>query len=316
MKVLVTPTSLKEGTVSEPMERLRAFAGEIVYNPAGRPLEEDELIPLLSDCDGYIAGLDQVTEKVLTACPKLKCVSRYGVGCDGVDLEAAARLGITVTNTPGMNSQAVAELALGLILSTARRIPYLDAQTRQGSWVRSTGVELQGKTLGVIGLGAIGKLLARFCQAIGMEVIAYDPYINRDYCVENSIEPVELQELLSRAHVISLHLPLNSSTRHMIDREAIGIMRPGAILINSSRGAIIDEAAAYEALVSGKLGGLGLDAFETEPPTGSPLLTLPNVTLTPHTGAHTKEASLKMQGLAVDNLIRVLSGQECAYKVN
>lgn len=311
MKILVTPTSMAGGSSSPAMERLRAFADEIVFNPTGRPLTPEELLPLLRGCQGYIAGLDQITAQVLEGCPDLRVVSRYGAGCDAVDIASARRLGITVTNTPGVNAQGVAELAMGLILSAARKLPALDHATKSGRWVRSTGVELCGRTVGIVGLGAIGKRLAKCCAGFGMALTACDPQIDPAYCRENGIEPLSFSELLRRADVISLHLPLNDQTRHIIGREAIAQMRDGAIVVNTSRGAIVDEDAAYEALVSGKLGGLGLDAFEVEPPVNCRLMTLDNVVTTPHTGAHTIEAIRNMQECAVDNLIAVLSGHPC-----
>lgn len=316
MKILVTPTSMKEGTKSKAIDQLNNFTTDLVYNPYGRPLTEDELIPLLKDCDGYIAGLDEVTEKVLSQCKKLKVVSRYGAGVDRVDLAAAKLNNIVVTNTPGVNADAVAELAFGLVLNLARKILLLNQKTRAGEWVRSTGIELKGKTIGILGLGAIGRNLARYAQGFSMNVIAYDPYINEAYAKDNHITVATFEQVIENADVISLHLPLTEETKHLINWDTISRMKPGALLINTSRGGIIDEDAAYEALSDGRLGGLGLDAFEVEPPTGSPLFTLDNVVVTPHTGAHTKEATENMADLAVENLINVLSGKECKYIIN
>lgn len=316
MKILVTPTSLQPGKNEAALAPLREFADELVFNPTGRPLTEDELIPLLQDCDGIVAGLDSITEKVLKSCPNLKVVSRYGAGYDRVDIQAAKECGIKVTNTPGVNAQAVGELAFGLILSAARKLPYLNTRTQEGEWVRSTGMELKGKTIGILGLGAIGKVVGKCAQGFGMDVIAYDPFINEAYCKENNIESVSFDELMSRANVVSLHLPLLDSTRHMINAEAISKLPDGAIIVNASRGGIVDEDAAYDALVSGKLLGLGLDAFEVEPPVNNRLLTLDNVIATPHTGAHTKEATENMANASVKNIIDVLSGRECPFVVN
>lgn len=316
MKILVTPTSLQPGKNDALLSKLYDFTKDIVFNPTGKPLTEDELIPLLKDCDGYLAGLDFVSEKVLKECPNLKAISRYGVGYDRVDVEAAKKQGIIVTNTPGVNSEAVGELAFGLILSAARKIPYLNEQTRKGEWVRSTGMELKGKTLGILGLGAIGKVVARCGKGFGMNVIAYDPYINSAYCSENDIKVCTFNEVISEAEVISLHLPLTDETKHIINAEMFGKMKKGTILINASRGGIIDEDAAYDALKSGTLGGLGLDAYETEPPKGSRLFEFDNVVATPHTGAHTREATQKMAELSVQNLVDVLNGSECRYIVN
>lgn len=311
MKILITPTSLRPETNQPALTTLEDFCPNLVFNTAGRPLTEDELIPLLKDCDGYIAGLDSITERVLDSCPKLKVISRYGAGYDRVDLRAAKKHQITVTNTPGVNAQAVGELAFGLILCSARKIASLDNQLRSGRWVRSTGIELFGKTLGIVGLGAIGKVVANCAKGFGMDVMAYDPFIDTGYCQKQEIRSVTIDELIRRSNIITLHLPLNADTMHLINAERISEMQDGAIIVNASRGGIIDEEAAYQALKSGKLGGLGLDAFETEPPEASPLFELPNVTVTPHTGAHTKEATENMANTAVKNLIDVLSGREC-----
>ena len=316
MKILVTPTSLHPGKNDAALAPMRAFADELVFNPTGKPLSEDELIPLLADCDGFVAGLDSITARVLQSCPNLKVISRYGAGYDRVDSEAAKKLGIKVTNTPGVNAQAVGELAFGLILASARKIPYLNNQTRSGAWVRSTGIELKGKNLGILGLGAIVMVVATCAQGFGMHVLAYDPYINEEYCKDHQIENVSFDELMSRANVVSLHLPLLESTRHLIDARAISLLPDNAIIVNASRGGIIDEDAAYEALKSGKLAGLGLDAFETEPPTKSRLFEFDNVIATPHTGAHTKEATDNMANASIRNLIDLLSGRDCPNIVN
>lgn len=316
MKILVTPTSLQPGKGSAALEVLKEFSDDLIFNPTGRPLTEDELIPLLKDCEGYVAGLDFISRKVIEACPKLKVISRYGVGYDRVDVEAAKEHGVIVTNTPGVNSEAVGELAFALILAVARKIPYLNEDTRKGGWVRSTGFECLGKKICILGLGSIGKVVARCAQGFGMRISAYDPYINEAYCKEHDIAIVSFEEGIRNADVISLHLPLMDSTKHIINKEAITQMKDGAVLINTSRGGIIDEEAAYEALKSGKLGGLGLDAFEQEPPKDSPLFEFDNVVVTPHTGAHTKEATDNMAKASIKNLIDVLNGNACAFIVN
>lgn len=316
MKILVTPTSLQPGKNDDVLSILQEFSNDLIFNSTGKPLTEDELIPLLQDCDGYIAGLDFITEKVIKSAPKLKAISRYGAGYDRVDIDAATAQGITVTYTPGVNAQAVGELAFALLLSVARRIPCLDTYTRRSEWIRSTGIELKGKTLGIMGLGAIGKVVAKCGQGFGMKILAHDPYIDQNYCQANNIGISTYDEIIQNANAISLHLPLNENTRHLIGEEAISQMQPGTILINTSRGGIIDEDAAYKALVSHHLGGLGLDAFEVEPPQNSPLFALDNVVVTPHTGAHTKEATINMATASIQNLIDVLSGKGCPYILN
>jgi D-3-phosphoglycerate dehydrogenase len=320
MKLLITATSFKAESDSPAARQLRDFASEnsaeLVFNPLGRPLAEDELIPLLWDCDGYIAGLDFVTKKVLDACSLLKVISRYGAGVDRVDLEAAKAKGIPVCNTPGANAQAVADLAFALALCAARKIPMLDRKTREGQWVRSTGIELFGKTMGILGLGAIGKGVAKRAQGFSMKVLAYDPFINEQYAAQNDITPVDFDTLIRTADIISLHLPLNEETKHIVSEEVMKRMKPGVILINTARGGLIDEYAANEFLRSGHLGGLGLDAYEQEPPGASALFELDNVVATPHTASHTSEATANMAAMSVQNLIDVLSGNDCAYIVN
>ena len=205
MKILVTPTSLQPGKDSAALKQLEAFADELVFNKEGRPLKEDELIPLVAGCDGYVAGLDFITDKVLSSCDKMKVISRYGAGYDRVDTAAARKRGIPVTNTPGVNAEAVGELAFALALSVARRVPYLNDSTKNGGWERSTGIELKGKTMGIMGLGAIGRVVARCAKGFAMDVIAYDPFINVDYCKENEIGVAAFDEVLTReigrAHV-------------------------------------------------------------------------------------------------------------------
>ena len=317
MKILVTPTSMQpqEGKVNPALEKLREFADELVFNPTGKPLTGERLIQQLQGCDGYLAGLDSISADVLEHCPNLKAISRYGVGYDRVDLAAAEKQGIVVTNTPGVNAEAVGELAFGMMMSLSRSLTMLDASTKRNGWIRCTGKELYGKKIGIVGLGAIGKVVARCAGGFAMEVLAYDPYMNESYAAEHGIKSVSFEELIAQCDYISMHLPLNDQTYHMINKETFSKMKDGVILINASRGGIVDEAAAKEAVESGKLGGLGLDAFETEPPKDSPLFAYDNVLATPHTGAHTKEATENMATLATENLIQVRRGEECQYTV-
>ena len=320
MKILVSPTSFKPDSSGPAAQLLREFVsnggGELVFNPYGRPLTEDELPGLLQGCTGFIAGLDFITKKVIDSCNNLKVISRYGNGYDRVDLEAAKARNIPVCITPGANSQAVADLTFALLLCIARKVPMLDSKTKEGQWVRSTGMEIYGKTIGIIGLGAIGKGVAKRAQGFSMRVLAYDPFIDKKYAKENNIEVSSLNELIKNSDIITLHTPLSDETRYIISKETIGRMKKGAILINTARGGLIDEQAAYEHLKSGWLGGLGLDAYEEEPPKVSPLFKLDNVVLTPHTGAHTEEAITNMALMSVQNLIDVLSGKPCPYIVN
>ena len=316
MKILVTPTSFKPVKGGPALELLRSFSEDLVFNPKEKPLSEDDLIPLLSGCVGFIAGLDSITRKVIENAPGLKVISRYGVGVDQVDLKAAREKGIDVCNTPGTNSNAVADLAFALLLSIARRIPLLDRKTKGGEWLRSTGFELGGKTIGILGLGAVGKEVARRAAGFSMKIMAYDPFMNMEYAQANGITAADFTTVVENADIVSLHLPLMEETRHIISADIMKTMKKGAVIINTARGGLIDEKAAYEFLVSGHLGGLGLDAFETEPPGPSPLFELDNVVVTPHTGAHTGEATAAMAAVSVKNLIDVLSGKKCPNIVN
>jgi D-3-phosphoglycerate dehydrogenase len=315
MKILVTPNSLKPDTDIPAMVKLRSFADSLVFNPGAKPLSEDALIPLLDGCDGCVAGLDHFTAKVMENSGDLKVISRYGIGVDNVDLAAARAKNITVCNTPGANSQAVADLAFALLLCVARQVPVLDRKTREGQWTRSSGPELYGKTLGILGLGAVGKAVARRASGFSMRVVTYDPLINREYAEANGIVSTDFDTVIREADFLSLHLPLTDATRHEITADVMKSMKKGAILINTARGGLIDEAAAYDLLVSGHLGGMGLDVYEEEPPRKSPLFELENVVLTPHTAAHTPEAVTGMANMAVQNLIDVLSGRDCPYIV-
>ncbi|MDR1507131.1 MAG: phosphoglycerate dehydrogenase [Treponema sp.] len=315
MKILVTATSFGPDSKSPAMEKLRSFADALIFNPHGRPLSEDELISLLPGCAGCVAGLDFFSKKTLENAPELAVISRYGAGVDRVDLAAARAGGVAVCNTPGVNAQAVAELTMALLLCVARKIPFLDRSTREGQWPRSTGMELYGKTIGILGLGAVGKAVAQRAKGFSMRLLAYDPYIDTAYTRANGITAAGFDEAVREADFLCLHLPLTEETRHIISGKVIGSMKQGAVLINTARGGLIDEAAAYESLKSGHLGGMGLDVYEAEPPQTSPLFTLENVVLTPHTASHTKEATAAMAALSVQNLIEVLSGKSCIYRV-
>ena len=304
MRILITPTSMRHTSNSDLIARLEGISDEIVYNPYTRPLQADELPELLADCEGYLAGLDFITAEVIRACPALKVISRYGTGVDRVDLAAAKEAGVLVTNTPGANSTAVAELAMGLVLSLARRIPSLDRSTRSGEWVHSNGVEISGGTLGIVGLGAIGKKLSTMAHGFGMKVLAYDPYGDPEYASSHGLALVQFEELLVESDVISLHLPLTESTRHVIGPKQFHLMKDSVLLVNTSRGGLIDETAALAAIRTGTVGGIGLDAFEEEPPAANhELFAFDNVVVTPHTGAHTTTATRRMAEMAIDNLI-------------
>lgn len=316
MKILVTATSFLIPENEPAKKLLESFADEIIYNHTGRPQTEEEMEAQLPGIDGLVADLDYLTEKALSKADKLKVISRYGVGYDRVDLNAARAKGIDVTNTPGANSVAVCELAFGMMLCLSRHLVFLHNTVNSGGWGKSRGVELNGKTLGIVGLGAIGKQLAIRAKAFGMDVQAYDVFFPEAFAAEHGIRRITLEELLKTSDFVSLHVPSTPETHHMINAQTIAQMKKGAIVINTARGGIVDEHAAADALKSGQLGGIGLDAFEVEPLTNSPLKDLPNVLFTPHTGSDTGSAMANMGMGSVRNLIDVLSGKGCKFIVN
>lgn len=314
-RLLVTPTSYGKND-SRLKTELEILVGEVVYNPTGKPLSSSEVGQLLPGIDGYIAGLDGIDANALQKADRLKVISRYGVGIDNVDLAAAREKGIVVTNTPGANSVSVAELAIGLILALARQIPEAVEAVRQGMWPRYAGVSLEGKTIGILGLGAIGKQLARRLSGFDCTILAYDPYADKSFAQRHQVELASMDDVIANSDFISLHLPLLPETHNLVDVAFLNKMKKGAFLINTSRGEVIDENALIEALQSGHLRGAGLDALTIEPPDRSnPLLKLPQVIATPHLGAQTDGATSNMGWFAMRDCLAVLTGETPTYRV-
>jgi D-3-phosphoglycerate dehydrogenase len=314
-RVLVTPTSYGK---EEPALRtqLESQVGEVIYNTTGKPLASDQLVELIQGIDGYIAGLDMISANVIEAADCLKIIARYGVGVDAVDLEAAKRKGIIVTNTPGANSSSVAELALGLMLSLARNIPAAVEMTRSGQWPRLRGMTLEGKTVGLVGLGAIGKIVARLLSGFGCTALAYDPFVEPVQAAGASIQLLPLEQVIRRSDFVSLHCPVTPETRRLVDAAFLAQMKPGAFLVNTARGELVDEDALYAALTSGKLAGAALDVFASQPPGADhPLLKLPQVISTPHMGAHTDGATSAMGWGALNDCLAVLRGEQPRFRV-
>jgi D-3-phosphoglycerate dehydrogenase len=313
--VLVTPTSFGR---DDPRLRaeLEAVVGKVLYNPTGRPLPSEALCELLPGCHGYIAGLDTIDRAALSAADRLKVIARYGAGVDRVDLEAARERGIVVTNTPSANAVSVAELTIGLMISLARSIPAASAATKAGEWPRLNGVALEGKVVGLLGLGAIGRQVARRLQAFDCQIAAYDPQADAGFARSHAVHLWPVDEVIAQADFLSLHVPALPSTRGMVDAHFLAKMKRGAFLINTARGELIDEEALVAALVRGHLRGAALDAFSSEPPDpSSHLLALPNVIATPHTGAHTDGATNAMGWGALRDCLAVLRGEAPAHAV-
>jgi D-3-phosphoglycerate dehydrogenase len=306
-RILITSTSFGK-TDPLPLQNLQAHGCEVIENPYGRPLKEDELISLLADVDGVIAGLDEFTQKAIQSAKRLKVISRYGVGMDNIDLEAARAKKIRVTSTPGANTQAVADLTIALMLAVARKITRADISTRQGKWERFYGHSLYRKTLGILGLGRVGQAVFRRSAGFEMKALAYDPWQKELIEKTDGIKYADLQDLLSYSDFVTLHLALSEKTHHLIGEKELSLMRPTAYLINTARGSLINEEALYQALKNKVIAGAALDTFTDEPPRASPLLTLENVVVTPHIGSYTYEATLEMGLAAVENLISSLEG--------
>jgi D-3-phosphoglycerate dehydrogenase len=314
-RLLVTPTSYGKND-SRLKTELEVQVGEVVYNPTGKPLTSAEVAQLLPGIDGYIAGLDGIDANALKSADRLKVIARYGVGIDNVDLTAAREKGIVVTNTPGANSVSVAELALGLMLALARQIPEAVEAVHHGKWPRYSGISLEGKTIGILGLGAIGKQLARRLAGFDCRVLAFDPFADAVFAKDNHVELTSMDEVIEQADFLSLHLPLLPETRGLVDEAFLNKMKKGSFLINTSRGEAVDEDALLKALESGHLKGAGLDAFTVEPPDPkNPLLVLSQVIATPHLGAQTDGATSNMGWLAMRDCLAVLKNEKPAFRI-
>lgn len=274
----------------------------------------------LASASGLIVrSATRVDAAMLDSASQLRVVGRAGVGVDNVDLQAASERGVAVVNAPAGNTIAAAELTMALLLAVARRVAEADRSIRDGKWDRTRlqGVELQGRTLGVIGAGRIGGAVAERCQAFGMKVVVYDPYLPADRLADLGLSVVPFDQLLEMSDVITLHVPLTEETRHLIGPAQLEAMRPGAFLINVSRGGVVDEEALAQALARGAIGGAGLDVFESEPLAGdSPLLLAPNLVLTPHLGASTAEAQIQVAVEVVDNIRAVLVDGDLSAVIN
>jgi D-3-phosphoglycerate dehydrogenase len=281
-------------------------------------LPADDLLRRIPEYDALIVrGQTRVTPAVLDAAPRLRVIGRAGVGVDNIDLEAAKTHKVAVVNAPTSTTVAVAELAFGLLLALTREIPRADAGMKQGQWLKKEfeGVELNGKTLGIIGFGRIGMEVGRRAAAFGMSVIVYDPNVLEHELEHGSGEPVSLQDLLAWSDFISLHLPLNVQTRDLLGPMAFSQMKDGVRLISTARGGIVDEAALLDALNRGKVAGAALDVFEKEPPGLTELVAHPRVIATPHIGAQTAEAQSRAAEQIAGEVLAALRGEPLRWKV-
>ena len=300
----------------EPVEYLRSHQCEVELVPPGKKVAEEELVRCLGEIDAVVVGVEKITETIVRACRRLKIIAKHGAGVDNIDVKAASNKGIVVTNAPGTNSDAVADLTIGLFLALARRIPFADCSVREKRWPRIVGVQLNGKVLGIIGLGQIGKRVARRASGFEMKVIAYDTVKDEGFAKEWEIAYLPLEEVLAQSDFLSIHVPLDPKTLRMIGERELGLMKKEAFLVNISRGDIVDEEALYKALRDGKIRGAALDVFSSEPPFESPLLSLDNVILTPHMGAYTVEALRETGMICARNIVDLLEGRRPRFVVN
>ncbi|PST17354.1 oxidoreductase [Mesorhizobium plurifarium] len=304
-RILVTPRSL----TAEPhpdVERLRDSGFDIVYSRAGATPTEDELVELVPGCVGWLAGVEPVTPRVVEAAENLKAISRNGVGVDNLPVDMLAKRGVRIMVAEGANALGVAELTLGLVFSALRSIPLADSGIKAGNWPRIRGMEIRGRTVGIIGCGAIGREVARMVVALGAKVIAYDPVRPNLDLPSACFEYAEIDEIVGEAEILSLHCPLPKDGSALLDHKRLGSTRPGLVLVNTARARLVDEDALIEALDEGRVGCYATDVFEPEPPVSLRLAGHGRVIATSHIGGFTAESVDRATRIAADNLLSAL----------
>jgi D-3-phosphoglycerate dehydrogenase len=316
MKILLTTTSFQD-TPGPHHEMLAAKGYEIVRERG--PLPEARMLELAGDFDAFLCGDDAITRAVLEKSrPRLKVVAKYGIGLDKVDVSAATDLGLPVTFCPGVNHTTVAEHTFGLLLALYRQIVEQDHAVHEGQWKRLTGHELMGKTIGIAGLGRIGKEVAIRARAFGMNVLGYDVYWDGEFAHAHGVERVgEADDLLRRSDIISLHMNLSPETKNFINAERLELCQKEAVLLNCARGELVDSAALAAALDAGRIAGYGADVLDEEPPRPDhPLLKCRHAVITPHIGSRTYESVIRQATMAAQNMINVLEGRPALAQAN
>lgn len=309
-RVLVTATNYSK-LCGDAKRLLESHGCEIIENRFGRPLTFEELKEVVGSVDGVIAGVDTWNEAVFKLAPQLQGIARFGVGVDNIDLEAARKYGIQVTNVPRGNANAVAELAIGMMISVRRHIPALDRSTKNGGWERFVGSELAGGTIGLLGFGNIAQLTAKKLKGFDVEVIAYDKYPDTAKASEYGVTMTTFEHVLAHSDIVSMHLPSLKETHHIMNDKAFARMKPSAIFINTARGAVVDEQALSRALSSGVIAGAAIDVYESEPVTpGHPILQIGNLITTPHTAAETFETYTRVSMITAQALLDIFEGRE------
>jgi len=305
MKILITPRSLtRDGHPA--LDKLKDAGYELVFSTPGAFPTEEELLGLLPGCAGYLAGVERISAKVLNAASGLKAISRNGTGVDSIDLRAAERNGITVLRAVGANARGVAELTFGHIISMIRSIPFSDVAMKDSRWERRKGIELENRTLGLIGCGQVGQFVTGFALAFDMDVIACDPYADMSFKPSGKFSFTSIDDVFECSDVISLHCPPLPDGGPLIGAEAIDKMKDGVFIVNTARGSLLDTDAVLAGLESGKIAGVTLDAFDPEPPEDWRLVGNSKVIGTPHVGGFTMESIDRAVTAAVDNLLEAL----------
>jgi len=314
-KVLVTSKSFAKMSPA-PIKILESNECEIIRNPYGRLLDDATLSSLIQGCDALIVGDDEVDKETFSKADKLKVIAKHGVGIDNINVKLALEKGIVVTRALGSTTESVADLTFALMLALARKIVEAVNSTKQGMWesVKYIGVEIHGRNLGIIGLGAIGKAVAKRARGFNMEILYYDIFRDCDYEEKFRVKFVNLDELLRSSDIVTIHVPLTDATTHLIGEKELKMMKNKAFLINTSRGKVVDEDALYRALKNGSIAGAALDVYSQEPPGPDfHLLKLSNVVSTPHIGGYSEEASIAMGTIAAEEVVRVLKGEKPKY---
>lgn len=291
------------------IRRLEDEGFQVVCNPHGAFYKEDELIATLPGVFATVAGVEPYTERVFQAARDLRVVARYGVGYDMIDVAAATRHGVVIAMAFGTNHETVADCTLALMTALVRNIVANHLRMKSGGWGAAMCPGLWRSTVGIIGLGRIGKVVARRCRGFEMEILAYDPVQDLEFARQHGVSYVPLEQLLRRSDIVTVHAPHTPQTDNMINRDTLALMKPGAFLINTARGGLVEEGALYEALTSGRLAGACLDVFKVEPPVNSPLLTLDNVILSPHVAGGDLPTEARVANRCIDSIIALARGE-------
>jgi len=297
-------------------EVLSAIEADLQLAPQATP---EAILKVAAPADALLVTYAKITADMIAQMKRCRIISRFGIGVDNVDLDAATAAGIVVTKVPDYCIDEVSDHAMALLLALARKVPSSNAQVHAGRWEMKAVVpihRLRGRVLGLVGFGRIPQLVAPKARAFGLRVIVYDPFVQADVIARERVDQVDFDELLAESDFVSIHTPLMPETRNLFSGDALGKMKPGAYLVNTARGPIVDEQALAKALDAGRLAGAALDVMPTEPPTGSPLLGRENVIITPHTSFYSEESLLELQRKAAEEVVAVLSGKPARNPVN